>query len=347
MFSTRRVQTLLLSVVWLGVAGCSETPTGGDPPDATVARGYDVLTAQRLERLATLLGEVTQYVAAREAIHSVLSRSILTENKVTLADFMRSDEGRVVKRILTAENLIRQGEVEALLSLLPPVDFYMPHPQHRRSWTPEKAVAVAALVDEVSTLIAHQPGGGEFVIDRTSYEPTAIPVLLLGPAELKLERPSWQQRGTPSPFIEDWPSEPACEEEEAVDECDGGGGGGGGDPEKTRISSLATQGLWDNGFPWESNEFEAWWLSGPYSGRTWRCTGVPGTGVYDVAAQCGNTTISALSPSEGYPISIVLWETDGWPNPDDEFRDWSSGSPLYANIPVSILTRMAHLFSLP
>lgn len=241
---------------------------------------------------------------------------------------------------IQSSGLRRVRDLDRLLASLPPIDLYVPHYQHRRTWRAQEPIAVAAMVDEVSPMFANLPNGKLVRINRHSSEPTATAVLLLGPSEWKAERADSRQPRTVEDVIEPPASRKIqtklsmeCEENSPpvgegdpqvlLEECDEGGGGGGGTA--LHITQLATQNVVDNGFIWETNEFE---LSGTdvngLERQTWRCTGIEHTMVVNVALHCSTTFVHPSSPAEVAYIDVGVIETDQWPNPDDRFLDYLS-----------------------
>ncbi|MEP6743977.1 MAG: hypothetical protein ABJB33_00645, partial [Gemmatimonadota bacterium] len=103
--------------------------------------------------------------------------------------------------------------------------------------------------------------------------------------------------------------------------ADEGGGGSGGDPSPpqpgagyTYLTSLQTFGECDNGICWEGNEFE-FRASSSYGYNVLRWEGVGSSSTYSNIQKL----IAPYSPSAAVAISMGLYETDGWPNPDDHF----------------------------
>jgi hypothetical protein len=154
---------------------------------------------------------------------------------------------------------------------------------------------------------------------------------MLGPAELKLIRADAGISVASSTVIEPDPVNLGgpmfmmCYEE-----CGGGGGGWTPPPNPDlRIVTIATSGIVDNNNPFESNEFEfrATASNGATQSPVVRCTGIPSTGFSYAAAYCASTLVHSLAPTEVGYVDVDVVETDGWPNPDDQFVDWFHARP--------------------
>lgn len=243
---------------------------------------------------------------------------MFNEHKVVLSEFLETEQGRYLVAVSAERSAQTVRAIQQLAALLPPIDLYVPHVEHRRSWVPSQPIAVTALVDETSPLFGRLADGSLMSIDRRSTAPTEIAILLLGPAEAKVER-----RATKSDtcFAQQFPGI-------AASDCGGGGGGGGGGGDNVYLHGdyIGTYDICDNGFCSETNEFE---LRAQDSNGTWhspvlRCTEVPSTGTINIATHpyCNTDRVHNSSPIEVSYIDVAVIETDGWPNPDDQFLDY-------------------------
>jgi hypothetical protein len=334
----------VLSVGLLAVVGCTDPI--GTRDGAAPASAYDRATAQNVLLMAELLAEGLEDEIARQVLHESLRASPLYEYKLDLAAFLGSPDGEIVLAAMSRHPRATQNTLQQLIGSLPPIDLYVPHPQHRQTWRYTEPIAVAALVDETSPLFGNLPDGVILPIDRTSWEPTTTAVLLLGPSEAKgprqdALRPRMNEEIIEPPVSsETFLSEPVdCAEPDCGDE-DGGGGGGGGNNDALRIVQLSTNWIIDNNFPWEGNEFEL--HSTASNGTvldTWRCTGILPWDVVTVSRECfgGNTLVNPNSPEEVDYIDVDVWETDGWPNPDDAFADYLTPPANYISHPPRVI----------
>ncbi len=346
----RKQRLAVLSVSLLGVLACSDATRVPDEsailgvPDESAILGYDRTTAQDVLYMARLLGEGLEDVTAREDLHRALRESPLHEYKLTLLGFLESRKGGQVLAAIQEHAGVSERDLDRLLASLPPIDLYVPHYQHRRTWRAREPIAVAALVDEVSPMFANLPNGKLVRINRHSSEPTATAVLLLGPSEWKAERADSRQPRTVEDVIEPPASRKIqtklsmeCEENSPpvgegdpqvlLEECDEGGGGGG--PGGTLdIIQLVTHNIVDNNFPWETNEFELHARDANglvYEG--WRCTGIGPNEDVNVQLECPSTRVHLVSPAEVAYVDVAVIETDSWPNPDDQFSDYRTPPP--------------------
>ena len=88
---------------------------------------------------------------------------------------------------------------------------------------------------------------------------------------------------------------------------------------RTYLSGLAVYGVSDNGIYGESNEFE--FRATAYSGytslgsSTLRIEGVDP----NFTSQTMHSLVIVKAPTNGAVVKVDVVETDGWPNPDDNF----------------------------
>ena len=333
-------------VLCLATISCSDPPAA--PSDAAPLAvtptglrivGYRPSVARRVAAFTRRFAAAMASDAARAAVHEALRTSPLTEHKVLLSDFLASEEGGVVVRAMAAAGSIPEAEVRALANSLPAIDLYAPAREHRLSWHANEAVAVIPLVDEVSRLFAYTSSGEVVAIDRHSRPSTmSLPMLMLGPHETSFARPDVgmlvASRGSLS-VIEDV-HEGEIARMQCYEDCGGGGGGSPPPPNNLRLAQITTNGVCDNNFCWEGNEFE---IHGRDSYNTefqrLRCVDVPSSGTYVVQpGHCDEGGIvHSSSPQEVSWIDVWADETDAWPNGDDQFRAFSQqGLPVLVRI---------------
>jgi hypothetical protein len=336
-----RCSLAVSAALLLGSTGCqmdktmSPAASAAHVGSADTSPWYDVAQMQNIDRVAQLLAEGLGDGNARAALHAALRESPWTEHKVILSEFLDSPRGRRVVESAATRSGTTAATIDQLVASLPPVDLYVPARQHRRSWRASDQIAVVALVDLNSPLTAFLPGHAHLDVNRWSAAVPATPLLMLGPAELKLIRADAGIAVASSTVIE---SDGAAVQGPAFMmclDCGGGGGGGGGwtpppppNPD-LRIVTIATSNIVDNNNPFESNEFEfrATASNGATQSPVVRCTGIPSTGVVNALYYCTTTVVHNLAPTEVGYVDVDVVETDGWLQGDDRFRDYLTNPP--------------------
>jgi hypothetical protein len=251
-------------------------------------------------------------------LYAALSESPFSESKLVLADLFRDFRGAQILDVAASRAETSRGQVEAIMNALPPIDLYIPHPEHRRTWRPSAPIAVATLLDATSPLVAHLAGGGVVPIDRMSPAPTDIAVLLLGPAEAKNVRAVARDEceGDNSPGL-------------ARSECEPPGGGGGGGGNSVFVTRIVTHGVYDNGFAWETNEFEFRGVADSSNAQSpvVRCTEIGPNEDVDLRAwpYCNTLVVHHDDPSEGHRVDVKVVETDTFG--DDIWSDFLTPPP--------------------
>lgn len=328
--AVRMMATLLLACA-TACGPSDSSPTGPPPisrgPSAQLRAWWSPEQGLAVDNFARLLAEGLEEPSARTALLSSLRTSPLFEHKIVLSDFLRSEAGLLVQGAVAERSHSTVAEVRALAEALPAADLYVAHPTHRRTWHSSEPIAVLALLDATSPLAAHMGSGALLPIPRWSAAPTPMAVLVLGPREASLNRRDSAYPGTDLRVIE---SEPTIENMKCLDDC-GGGGGGGPPPDTTSlwIDQLVTHNVYDNGFEWETNEFELRSTASNGVAQTWRCEGIGHDDNVIVASRCSQgTVVNSYSPFEVSYVDVEAVETDFFA--DDHWSDWLTPPPGFA-----------------
>ena len=293
---------------------------------------------------------------ARAALHQALRESPLYSDKIVLSDFARTPQGEHVLRAIVDRAGVSEGELAQLMASLPPIQVYVPYPPHRQSWRASDPIAVAAIVDDVSPMVAHRSGGTRIPFDRWAMTlNTPVPILLLGPHETFLARPDAGRARTRTDVIEEPRSGPALQD--CWEDC--GGGGGGGPPPPSHgvwVQTLENHGECDHVCLWDTAEFEFKGLYPPvpigtvFYTPTVRCEGVGLYDIVNVPAMCqgNNGRVSDSSPFNLFygGIEVYVQEVDDpfW-DPDDQYRDFLTPRPGYQASAIWV-TGSQHAFEL-
>ena len=346
-------QRLVLCGFIFGLARCSsERPNGlavqGStiPVVSIVSPWYNGQEATDLEDLAKGLAAALSDRAVSAVVLSTLQGSPWSEHKVNLAEFLSSGGGKPVLDATAGHMGMAAGSLKALVQSLPPIDLYVPFRVHRHSWHAGEPIAVAALVDTSSPLVAHLPGEAQVAIDRWSTTPPGIALLLLGPAETKVLRSKQATGSSPSSVIEgDEEFSHAIQALQCLD-CPPGGGGGtsGGTTGPLRLLVISTSHVCDNGFCGEGNEFEfRATANGVHQSPTMRCTGIPSTATIQISTwpNCNTTVVHSVAPPTAAFVDVDVVETDGLSS-DDSFRNYISPPAPWASAIPRIVDNTSH-----
>ncbi|MEK7667283.1 MAG: hypothetical protein AAB409_01395 [Gemmatimonadota bacterium] len=297
--------------------------------------------AAAVENFARVLAEGLGEASVRAALHKALRESPLYSYKIVLSDFANTPEGDHLLSAIVSRAGVSVADLAHLMASLPPIQVYVPYPPHRQSWRASDPIAVAAIVDDVSPMVAHLSGGTQIPFDRWAMTlNTPVPVLLLGPHETFLTRPDAGRPRTRTDVIEEQVGGPALQV--CWEDCGGGGGGGGGGPPPPSpgvwVAWLQNNGVCDHICLFDTAEFEFKGLYPPspigtvFYTPTVRCEGV---GLYDlvnVPAMClgNNGRVSDSSPFNLFygGIEVYVQETDGFfGGGDDQYRDMLTSRP--------------------
>lgn len=226
------------------------------------------------ERVA--LNTITRLIAVsldgepvRQQVKRDLRAAPFREHKLELATYLRSRNGGTLLTRMAAANNSDEAAVLATLSAIRPLEFYMPVPAHRETWTGKADVLVVSQLEESTPIVAFNEAGGEVALDRKTAPNQ--PTLSIVPVETRFDQPMDPTRsrnvrdqngeaiGTLEPFERRQSNLIVCD---AV--CGGGGGGGTSTPpgiylEFSRI--IDAKEPWFRGDP----EIEVH-IQGPYMG---------------------------------------------------------------------------------
>lgn len=189
----------------------------------------------------------------RSSVLRAMQVSGVHEHKLTLQEFLDRPSGRLLREEAVAAAGNQGVQFRRLASELPEMDFYMPAPDDRRSWTGSADVSVAAIMDPDNTerAIAFTPDGDAVTI--TSPEEAPGSLFLLHPSEPHVPGgpPAGQMTiEAPSPAVSS--ASGAVSANECLVSCDVDPGEGGGTSEKaagTWISAVSINfgdGGWGN-----------------------------------------------------------------------------------------------------
>jgi hypothetical protein len=173
----------------IALAGCSPDATRPLQPSihtALLAEGVTDRQAQQGEwarRVALALGDP----ALRQRVKNDMRDSPIPEFKLDFSSYLRGPSGsRILSRLAQRENATEAAALQEL-STMPPLEFYMPVAEHRRSWRGGADLIVATQVEDTDPPIAWDTKGQRVTLSLSG--PPATPVLVLVPIETDFTKP--------------------------------------------------------------------------------------------------------------------------------------------------------------
>lgn len=208
MKSPKLKTTLALSVTALLLAGCGDhvAPTAAGAPGPVAAgsasTSADPATVAASERVARAFALALSRTDVRVHVRNAMRASPVTQHKLVLQEFVLTPAGRhMVEAAAKATGTIPEAVLADVRSL-PPMDFYAPYRQHRRTWRATEDVLVGTfLSDEQPAMNLYATDGGATRYFQGDPVP-GRPVLFIRPAERKSPRVN-AQPNTPGDVIQD------------------------------------------------------------------------------------------------------------------------------------------------
>lgn len=167
-------------------AACSESVVAVRPPAESRLAVAPTVTAQEhaavlARAFATALSDPT----LRRAVRSHLASSRATaEHKLNLSAYARGAGQGLIARAASASGVSAQ-RLQAAMSALPVVEFYMPVAAHRDRWTGAEDVLVAASMTP-NVVVAYDSRGNEVPVSAENAPDR--PTLVLVPSETDFDR---------------------------------------------------------------------------------------------------------------------------------------------------------------
>lgn len=220
------------------------------------------------------LSELTRVVAValsdqglRQRVKNDMRASRFTsEHKLPFTDYLHGSSGGILLAKMAKESGQSRAEILSLLDRAPALEFYMPVPEHRETWTGGAPLLIAGTLGEGEALVSYNLDGEEVPLSREA--PPEVPTLVLVPVETDFTEPlnsaefansegdGGQAIGTYAParplsYVAPDPCDP-----EAIS-CGGGGGGGGSTPPSYPSGIYMEQmTIYDNGEAWVRDDPE-------------------------------------------------------------------------------------------
>lgn len=233
----RRPLSLMLGTALL-MSACTDAGT----ENAVLAPRTDVAPVSEQEAEAAALAQVTRAVALalqdqglRHRIRNDLRESRFTEeHKLPFSDYLKGASGGILLAKMSRETGMSRADIQALLARVRPLEFYMPVPEHRESWTGGADLLVASLLEDHTVPNGFALNGAPVALHAEVAPET--PTLAIVPVETDFTAPLGAQfrnvndRGGHA--IGTWANGsvdgPSFVMAIAPEDGSGGGGGGGG-----------------------------------------------------------------------------------------------------------------------
>jgi hypothetical protein len=269
-----------------------------------------------------------------DVFHDLRASRFTAEHKLPLNDYLLGADGRALLGAMAADADGGAAGVARLLEAVRPLEFYMPVPAHRESWTGGTDLLVASQLEDDADVVptGFTLAGAPVALSRSAAP--ATPTLVLVPVETdfgkQVDVQGYVNRdavggGAIGTYV---PSEPAyvIENPETCLECGGGGGGSGGGTTYTPGLYMTKLYVTDTNEPWTkgSPEIEVH-IHGPATdGSTYGddlgCAGehasYPRSFDQNDNTWTGNVLLFTQSEIEAYNLresdgfNIMIWEDD-------------------------------------
>lgn len=219
----------VLAITAVLLSACSEDPSR--LPLSPEAPSADAASVTALDE-RQVLNEVTRAVALalqdpglRQRIKNDLRNSRHTfEHKLPFTDYLKGNSGGILLAKMGQATEKSREEILTLLSVVRPLEFYMPVAEHREDWRGEEGLLVASLLEDGHDAPIGLTLDGEMVhLSRST--PPATPVLALVPVETDFSQPLDPR--VPNRNDDGGNTIGTLCETCLVEEDDGSGGGGG------------------------------------------------------------------------------------------------------------------------
>lgn len=164
----------------LAVAGCEEgaAPTAEQSETQLSATGHGNTAAHR--QLARHLALALREEGVRHGLLEAMDASPFHEGKVFLDTELQGPVRGLVAQMARAGGTT-VNHVKSLIREAPPLEVYLPVPEHRDAWDGGSEYLVATVLEEGATPFGVDPGGRE--ISLTAESPPSTPTIVLVPAE--------------------------------------------------------------------------------------------------------------------------------------------------------------------
>jgi hypothetical protein len=184
---------VLVFALFAALAGCAD-PAGrtvGPSPSREIVSEPtpESPSAERtaLTKVARLVAVAMDNEPARQQLKRDMRAAPFREHKLELTSYLRSNEGRALADRMIAVSGAGESDLFATLAAIRPLEFYMPVPAQRETWTGKAEVLVVSQLDESEPIVAFDQKGKEVTLD-VKVAP-AQPTLSIVPIETRFDQP--------------------------------------------------------------------------------------------------------------------------------------------------------------
>ena len=173
--------------------GCADPVTRAVAPLQSNAIATDPTLPQpseeriALTKIARLVALSMDNEPARQHLKRDMRAAPFREHKLQLSSYLRSTDGRSLLDRMVALSGGGETALFAILSSIRPLEFYMPVPKHRESWTGHGDVLVVSQLDERDEIVSFDERGKPVTLDRKA--PPDQPTLSIVPVETRFDQP--------------------------------------------------------------------------------------------------------------------------------------------------------------
>ncbi|MEL7835278.1 hypothetical protein [Fodinibius sp. Rm-B-1B1-1] len=170
---------LILAIGLLLITACNQ---GAEP---------EPLPEEPNERLAYALAAALDNPEVRQSVHTAMDASPYHEHKLVFGEYLQQPEGQELRKMLV-HKLGGKDELDALLSQLPALDFYLPYETHRETWehAEDNLMAICVLNVHEKQATAYHPDGSSRTLNSKEqiHQAEVSAMFTLHPAEPKIQR---------------------------------------------------------------------------------------------------------------------------------------------------------------
>jgi hypothetical protein len=142
---------------------------------------------EALTKVARLVAMALDDEPARQHLKRDMRAAPFREHKLELSTYLHSPNGKALVSRMVALSGGSESDLFRTINAIRPLEFYMPVPKHRETWTGSADVMVASQLDEKAPIVAFDEKGKDVVLGIATA-PTQ-PTLSIVPVETRFDNP--------------------------------------------------------------------------------------------------------------------------------------------------------------
>lgn len=182
-------RTSLLLATAISMAACEQPSLLMQPRDPSALQMMEWRSEREsLPFLTRVVATAVEDPRVRKALRDALRASPFTEHKLTLWEYLQTNDGRQLVATAARGLGITPESIDAAAAAAPPLDLYLPFRDHRRTWRGTADIRVAYSPDPDNNrlnVITASPNVELLEVGRSAPK---LPLLVLHPAEPKSRR---------------------------------------------------------------------------------------------------------------------------------------------------------------